>query len=77
MLKGQHFLRAKGRWHFIIMASLTFTAADKTKLGIGQQIPLDILVREFAVRLVCLLAFRCWKLFLWNAEGFVFLFAKI
>lgn len=44
MLKGQHFLKAKGHWYFIIMASLTFTAADKRKLGFGLQILLDILL---------------------------------
>jgi len=46
MVMEQHFLEAKGQWYFIIMASLTFTAADKRKLGFGQQILPDALLSD-------------------------------
>lgn len=70
MLMEQHFLEAKGLWYFIIMASLTFTAADKRKLGFGQQILPDALLSDLQSDWFVDWHSDSRNSTLWNAESF-------
>lgn len=68
---GTAFPEAKGHWYFIIMASLTFTAADKRKLGFGQQILSDALLSDFESDWFVNWHSDSRNSILWNAERFL------